>query len=401
MRLDVPSAARNPISLVGVAITTATAVVFFVLFALELGGQITQSLFRPAALRGGAGGVRARPAADPDRHLAPAPPGGRRRRPRRLAGHRPAPPAHPHRCLCRRVLTIVNLMIVSLAAYGAVHHMESVEFCGTTCHTTMEPEWAAHQVSPHAHVACVSCHVGPGAEGLVESKITGTRQLWQVSPTTCRHRCRAGAQHAPGARDLRDLPLAREDARRQAEAGPRVRRRRDEHRDDHHAAAARRRRRRRARAGSGIHWHMNIDNRVEFIATDAERQVIPWVKFTDATARSKEYVVDGMTPEQLAKGERRMMDCLDCHNRPAHTFEPRERAVDNAIARGHIPARPAVRPPRSGGRAQGRVPVERRAWPASTRGCARRISSQAGASAARWRARSPACRLYGRTSSPR
>ena len=42
--------------------------------------------------------------------------------------------------------------------------------------------------------------------------------------------------------------------------------------------------------------------------------------------------------EQLAKGEYRTMDCMDCHNRPAHTFEPSaERAVDNAITSGQIP----------------------------------------------------------------
>ena len=78
------------------------------------------------------------------------------------------------------LLTCVNILIISLAAYGTVHHMESAEFCGTTCHTTMEPEWKAYQVSAHAKVACVLCHVGPGAEALVQSKIAGTRQLWQV-----------------------------------------------------------------------------------------------------------------------------------------------------------------------------------------------------------------------------
>jgi hypothetical protein len=30
------------------------------------------------------------------------------------------------------------------------------------------------------------------------------------------------------------------------------------------------------------------------------------------------------------------MDCMDCHNRPAHRFEPPDRAVDLAIALGHL-----------------------------------------------------------------
>jgi hypothetical protein len=88
-------------------------------------------------------------------------------------------------------------------------------------------------------------------------------------------------------------------------------------------------------SGSGIHWHMNVNNTVEYIATDDKRQVIPWVKLTTRDGTVTEFVVDGVTPEQLAKGERRTMDCMDCHNRPAHTLEPTpERAVDNAMAAG-------------------------------------------------------------------
>ena len=87
---------------------------------------------------------------------------------------------------------------------------------------------------------------------------------------------------------------------------------------------------------SGIHWH--VAQQIEYIATDRERQTIPYVKFTDRDGNVKEYTADGVTQEQLAQGERRTMDCMDCHNRPAHTFEPSpERAVDIAIADGHLP----------------------------------------------------------------
>ena len=41
MGVDLPRAVRNPISLTGVAIATAGAIVFLVLLALELSGQIT------------------------------------------------------------------------------------------------------------------------------------------------------------------------------------------------------------------------------------------------------------------------------------------------------------------------------------------------------------------------
>lgn len=180
MRFDLPSATRNPISLVGVAITTAAAVVFLVLLALEMAGQLRNPYLGllpfvavPAVFIFG---------------LLLIPVGAWRQRRRVAAGLADADwPVIDLRLPRTRsvifsvgLLTLVNVMIVSLAAYGTVRHMESAEFCGTTCHTSMEPEWKAYEVSAHARVACVLCHVGPGAGALVRSKIAGTRQLWQV-----------------------------------------------------------------------------------------------------------------------------------------------------------------------------------------------------------------------------
>ena len=32
----------------------------------------------------------------------------------------------------------------------------------------------------------------------------------------------------------------------------------------------------------GIHWHMNVGNKIEYLATDEARQKIPWVRVTDS-----------------------------------------------------------------------------------------------------------------------
>jgi hypothetical protein len=89
---------------------------------------------------------------------------------------------------------------------------------------------------------------------------------------------------------------------------------------------------------TGIHWHVNPGNRIEFVATDERRQVIPYVKLTDPAGHVREYVVEGVSAKDLATGEQRTMDCIDCHNRPTHAFgASAERALDQAMAFGEIP----------------------------------------------------------------
>jgi NapC/NirT cytochrome c family, N-terminal region len=337
MRVDLPSAMRNPISLIGAALTTALAIVFFVLLALELGGQLTNPyvgllLFVavPAGLVIG---------------LLLIPIGIWRQRRRVAAGlGDPDWPIVDFRLPRTRsvvvgvaMLTFVNVLIVSLAAFGAVHHMESAEFCGATCHTSMEPQWKAYQVSAHAEVSCVACHVGPGAKALVQSKLAGTRQLWHVLsnnvPTP------VGAHEMRPARET--CQTCHWSEKSHGDSLKQVR----EYADDEagsetvttlqlHVGGGRS----ELGAGSGIHWHMNVDNKIEFVATGEDGQTVPWVKLTDRNGNVKEYTVEGTTAEVLAAGERRMMDCTDCHNRPAHSFAPSaERAVDVAIADGYLP----------------------------------------------------------------
>ena len=77
------------------------------------------------------------------------------------------------------ITTAANVVIGSQLSYRAVEHMETTQFCGQSCHV-MKPEFTAHAAAPHAKVACVSCHVSPGATGWMHAKINGTRQLYQV-----------------------------------------------------------------------------------------------------------------------------------------------------------------------------------------------------------------------------
>jgi len=93
----------------------------------------------------------------------------------------------------------------------------------------------------------------------------------------------------------------------------------------------------------GIHWHMNIANKVEYYATDLQRQAIPWIKITDQNGvatiyRTAEFKGDP-DPAKI-----RRMDCIDCHNRPAHRYQSPNDAVDEAMYLGRIdPSLPAVK----------------------------------------------------------
>ena len=48
--------------------------------------------------------------------------------------------------------------------------------------------------------------------------------------------------------------------------------------------------------------------------------------------------MEGVSATDLAKGEKRTLDCIDCHNRPTHRFAATaDRALYEAIAFGDIP----------------------------------------------------------------
>ena len=45
----------------------------------------------------------------------------------------------------------------------------------------MKPELTTHDHGPHARVACVACHVGPGVNWFVRSKLSGSYQVYAVA----------------------------------------------------------------------------------------------------------------------------------------------------------------------------------------------------------------------------
>jgi hypothetical protein len=233
-------------------------------------------------------------------------------------------------------LTAVNVILLSMAANGAVHWMDSPSFCGQVCHQTMEPEFVAWQAAPHAKVRCTDCHVGEGARALVRSKLAGTRQLYHVItdqiPTPI-----IGADMRPA---LETCGNCHSPARNFGEPTRRLLAYGDDEANTETATALQMLiggPGRKTSTGRSIHWHADPSVRIEFVSTDVQRQTIPYVRLVTSNGTVKEYRTEGTTDEQIAQGERRVMDCIDCHNAPGHRISPTaEQAVDRAIAAGDI-----------------------------------------------------------------
>ncbi len=243
------------------------------------------------------------------------------------------------------VATGINLLIIGTASYRGVEYLDSTNFCGTTCHV-MLPENTAYHVSPHAHVACVDCHIGPGLPWMVRAKLTGLRQVYMVATHTYPRPIpspvkdlRPASQtceqcHWPG-RFAGDKLLVRTSYAEDEKNTPQT--------DIVMLKVGGS----NGQGVSGIHGHHLADAaRIRYVSTDPQRQTIPAVYYTDDNGKTTEFLSSDAKPtkEQLDRGEHRVMDCLDCHNRPAHVAELPENAVDKQMSIGRIsPDLPYIR----------------------------------------------------------
>jgi hypothetical protein len=321
------SGARNPVSILGVWLTTLAAFAFIAFYAVDAFGLLAASPYA------GIFGFLCLPAVFV-LGLLLIPIGIWREDRRRRRGLAPWmwPVLDLRASRTRQVvfavllLTLVNLTIVTVAGFGVVHYSESTQFCGQVCHTPMRPEFVGHQSPPHANVACVECHVSPGAQGFMRAKLNGTRQLWDVIVGVYDHPIPSPARGLPTAADTcahchtpghpaRDVIRAATSYADDATNTPSVQTL------TMHVAT--------------IHWHARPDVRIEYVATDPKGETIPYVRVTDEQGRVAEYFADGLSAPPA--GERRRMDCLDCHSRPAHAFATSaDKAVNEALAAGTV-----------------------------------------------------------------
>jgi len=234
--------------------------------------------------------------------------------------------------------TILNVMIFGLASYKGVSYMDSKEFCGLSCHTVMAPEYGAYENSPHSRVECVQCHIGPGAGWFVRAKLSGLRQVFAVTFHTYSRPIPSPVKYLRPARDT--CEQCHWPQRFSGDKFILKTNYKDDEKNTPMTTALVMKIGGWAPSGSvGIHGkHLDDGSRIHYISTDERRQVIPVVYYTDDKGKIVEYVSTDIkvNKQELEKGEKRTMDCIDCHNRPTHAFELPANAVDLRMSRGLI-----------------------------------------------------------------
>jgi hypothetical protein len=229
------------------------------------------------------------------------------------------------------VVGLISVVLLGGATYKGVEVMESVPFCGTTCHTVMQPEYTAFQRSPHSHLRCADCHIGTGAGWFVKSKLSGS---WQLIAVTLK------LYPTPIPSPVHNLRSARETCEQchwpTKHVGDRLQVR-TKFADDEANTATKtvmlmKVGGQQGTTSSGIHWHVDPGVRIRY-QSDPSRQKIYDIEMTAAGGKVKLYKTDDK-PE--GPTEWRQMDCVDCHNRPSHTHKMPAQEIDAAMEDGRI-----------------------------------------------------------------
>lgn len=237
--------------------------------------------------------------------------------------------------------SVFLLVISAIGSYEAFHYTESVEFCGKLCHTVMEPEYTTYHGSSHERVACVECHVGSGASWYVKSKMSGLYQVYSVM---------AKKYPTPIPTPIANLRPAQETCEQchwpEKFYDYKFREKHsflsDETNTEWIINMQIKTSSKTTPNGfiAGIHQHISPDVKIEYKTLTDNRQIIPWVKYSNLKTGKSEIFTDEdnvLSGAQLDSLETRTMDCLDCHNRPSHNYNAPQNFTDKLMNEGEIP----------------------------------------------------------------
>jgi len=231
---------------------------------------------------------------------------------------------------------VAFLMLSAFGSYQTFHYSESTLFCGQVCHEAMNPEFVTYKRGSHARVDCVQCHVGTGAQWFIKAKLNGTHQLIAYTLDNYSRPIATPIKNLRPAQDTCEKCHWPEKFHGNVEMNY-------EHflsdKKNSPFTARMLMHVNKSAPGSplgGIHWHVSDTERVEYYAADEKRQDIPWMRVTNLKdGTSRVFRIDSFKGEPPA-GQIRVMDCMDCHNRPAHVFPTANDAVEKSMAAGTL-----------------------------------------------------------------
>jgi transposase len=254
-----------------------------------------------------------------------------------------------HRKTAFAVLTVFLLLslLYAFVGYKAYEFTESNTFCAMMCHRVMGPEHRSHDYSVHAEIACVDCHIGSGARYFFVYKLKGTRQLFDVMfdryprpiPTPVRdlrpsqdvcENCH-GPKYQINQRlesriyFLSDIKNTRKTINLLLKMGQ--------------TAAMPDR-------PPKMHWHYSTTEEIAYAATDRARTIIPWIKVKRLDGKERVYrsIESKITDAEVGKAEKRKMDCVDCHNRSGHPYNPPDVIVNALLSLKRVdPGLPGIK----------------------------------------------------------
>lgn len=251
-------------------------------------------------------------------------------------------PKHQVATLIFSVGGLLLLIFSSFGTFKAYEYTDSDQFCGEVCHKVMEPEYTTYKNSPHSRVGCVKCHIGPGADWFVRSKLSGSYQVYSTI---------FNKYSRPIPTPVENLRPAQETCEQCHWPKHFYSEKRkeynfftsDEKNSEYQISMLI-----KVGGGSpetgnndGIHWHMYLANEITYYPADKSRQIIPWVKSRSLITGEEMVYIDTsfkFTSKEKAppKDEIRRLDCIDCHNRPSHIFKQPNQTINFYLSTGKI-----------------------------------------------------------------
>ncbi|MBU0479953.1 MAG: NapC/NirT family cytochrome c [Proteobacteria bacterium] len=227
------------------------------------------------------------------------------------------------------VLTVINVCVLGIIGYEGYHFTDSPYFCGVVCHQVMAPEYTAYQRSAHSNVACVECHIGSGAQWFVRAKLSGLRQVVAVLTDSYSRPIPAPVEHLRPARDTCEACHWPEKFHgKKVKSFKHFTNSNQTRPEVNEIALHIGGRNPESDVFEGIHWHVSNAVEVQYLAADERRTQIAKVKVKRPDGTQDEFTKASIELPEGSEAKWRIMDCIDCHNRPTHVYDMPDQVVD-------------------------------------------------------------------------